>query len=166
MGNVFGGSDGRALDLSNGGTEVFVEVLTLAVSALAERPWHFRFAALLTLQDQNVMGRGAVGFDLADVDWGATPQQRARAREFVLRTVDLALTRHRWEELGYEPVSAEASLRRFRAMVASYAPAAGGPPADGGFPAAREAAVACCVRHRVLNALPLWDGCVFCNRPG
>lgn len=163
MGNVFAGAD-QSLYLSNGGTEVFVEVLMLAVSDLADEAWDHRFAALLTLQDQNVMGRGAVGFDLRDIDWGATPRARARAKDFVLRATTLALSRHRWNELGYEPPFAKDYLRRFRAMVESFAPA-GGPRPAGGFPGPDEGAVASCVRHRVLSALPYWEGCVFCTRP-
>ncbi|MGY0059807.1 hypothetical protein ACWY4P_25230 [Streptomyces sp. LZ34] len=162
MGNVFrGGGDG--LSLSNGGTDVFVDVLTLAVSDLARDAWDHRFAALLTLQDQNVMGRGAVGFDLEEIDWGSTPAERARAKGFVVRAVDLALRRHRWDELGYEPPFAEGYLRRFKAMVEAFDPA-GAVRRDGGvFPGPGEAAVASCVPHRVLGALPYWDGCRFCH---
>ncbi|MFF8659681.1 hypothetical protein [Streptomyces huasconensis] len=40
MGNVFKGS-GQHLDLSNGGTEVFIDVLMLAVSDLAEAEWDY-----------------------------------------------------------------------------------------------------------------------------
>ncbi|MFF8234870.1 hypothetical protein [Streptomyces caelestis] len=92
--NVFEGGDGQYLEMTNGGTAVFVDVLMLAVSALAHEPWDFRFAALLTLQDQNVMGRGAVGFGLAELDWGDTPQERAAAKDFLLRVLDLALSHH------------------------------------------------------------------------
>ncbi|OEJ56709.1 hypothetical protein BGM19_00175 [Streptomyces agglomeratus] len=74
--NVFDGGDGQHLEMTNGGTAVFVDVLMLAVSTLAHEPWDFRFAALLTLQDQNVMGRGVVGFDLAELDWGGTHRRR------------------------------------------------------------------------------------------
>ncbi|MFE2523990.1 hypothetical protein ACFXEL_07125 [Streptomyces sp. NPDC059382] len=50
------------------------------------------------------MGRGVVGFDLAELDWGDTPQERAAsAKDFLLRVLDLALSRHRWEEPTYEP---------------------------------------------------------------
>ncbi|GHH43213.1 hypothetical protein [Streptomyces candidus] len=45
---------GQRLELSNGGTEVFIDVLMLAVSDLADEAWDYRFAALLTLQDQHV----------------------------------------------------------------------------------------------------------------
>ncbi|MGK5695078.1 hypothetical protein ACSNOJ_19585 [Streptomyces sp. URMC 128] len=102
MANIFSGG-GRELDLSNGGTEAFVEVLMLAVSDLASEAWDLRFAALLILQDQNVMGRGAVGFHLEEVDWGASESERARSKDFVLRATALAASGHRWSELGYHP---------------------------------------------------------------
>ncbi|MCX4529731.1 MULTISPECIES: hypothetical protein [unclassified Streptomyces] len=157
--NIFGGSGGRCLEMTNGGTAVFVDVLTLAVATLAEEPWHYRFAALLTLQDQSVMGRGVVGFALADLDWGDTPAARAASKTFLLRVVDLALTRHRWNELTYDPPRAEGYLRTYRAMVELFDP----PPAAGTPGTLPEPATASCVRHRVLDALPLWEGCVFCT---
>ncbi|MFI6036623.1 hypothetical protein ACIBBD_21105 [Streptomyces sp. NPDC051315] len=159
MGNVFrAGAD--SMYLSNGGTEVFVEVLTLAVAELAERPWELRFAALLARQDQSVLGRGAVGFDLAELGWGGTAGERAAAKAFVLAVTGLAARRHRWEELGYEPPYAPEYLRRFREIAEGFEPPAGGPPGD----ALPPPAVAGCTRHRVLSALPDWEGCVFCHR--
>ncbi|MFB7596736.1 hypothetical protein [Streptomyces sp. NPDC056160] len=161
MGNTFN-SDGDGLYLSNGGTAAFVDVLMLAVTDLVEEPWDYRFAALLSLQDQNVMGRGAVGFDLKDIDWGASPEEQARNKDFVLRVTDLALNGHRWDEMDYYPPFAADHLRRFRAMVAAYPLAYrdGGSPMA--FPGHAEAAMASCARHRVLSALPHWEGCVFC----
>jgi hypothetical protein len=152
VGNTFYG-DGDGLYLSNGGTAAFVDVLMLAVTDLVEEPWDYRFAALLALQDQNVMGRGAVGFDLEDIDWGASPEERARNKDFVLRVTDLALNRHRWNELDYEPAFTADHLRRDD----------GSPMA---FPGHAEAAMASCTRHRVLSALPHWEGCVFCTESG
>ncbi|MER5971525.1 hypothetical protein ABT112_17640 [Streptomyces sp. NPDC002055] len=161
MGNVFDGGDGRSLYLSNGGTEVFVDVLMLAVSDLAATPWHFRFASLVTLQDQNMMGRGTVGFSLEDIDWSPSPEQ---AREFVLRAIDLALTGHRRDELGYDPPHVDHYLRDFRDLVAAFR-APDEPRDQGEFPGPEEALVASCVRHRLLSGLPHWDGCLLCVRP-
>lgn len=48
MSNIFSGGS-HDLDLSNGATAVFIDVLMLAVSDLASEDWDFRFAALLTL---------------------------------------------------------------------------------------------------------------------
>ncbi|MCA6091317.1 hypothetical protein LE181_03920 [Streptomyces sp. SCA3-4] len=161
MGNVFGGGE-LDLYMSNGGTEVFVEVLTLAVSDLVEEPWDFRFAALLALQDQNCMGRGVVGFELEEVDWGASPEERMRNKAFVLRVIDLALSEHRWDELTYDPPFVATYLRTFRTMVEAFDPAFHDGSAHG-FPGPEEAAMASCVRHRVLTGMPHWDVCVFCN---
>ena len=161
MGIVFGAGDDD-LYLSNGATAVFVDVLALAVSSLAEGEWEHRFAALVALQDQNLMGRGAVGFDLAGLDWGATAGERAAAKAFVLDVLDLAARHHRWEELDYEPPFAEGYVRRFREIVASFDPAGADPGDDAELP--DSPLVACCVRHRVLSGLPYWEGCVFCHR--
>ncbi|GAA3993241.1 hypothetical protein [Streptomyces plumbiresistens] len=160
MGNTFG-AGGDSLYLSNGGTQVFVEVLTLAVSASAAQDWDHRFAGLLALQDQSVMGRGAVGFDLGELDWGGSGAERAAAKRFVLDVLDLAARRHRWDELGYEPPHAAAYLVRFRQIVEAFEPPASAPGAD---VLPLTGAVACCVPHRVLSALPHWEGCVFCHR--
>ncbi|MFE7263146.1 hypothetical protein ACFU9B_14000 [Streptomyces sp. NPDC057592] len=83
MGNTFHGG-GRSLSMSNGGTDVFVDVLVLAVSDLAESVWEYRFATLLTLQGQGAVGRGVVGFDLEEIDWGGSAGERATAKNFVL----------------------------------------------------------------------------------
>ncbi|MEU5086382.1 hypothetical protein [Streptomyces sp. NPDC021356] len=162
MGNTFYG-DGDGLYLSNGGTATFMDVLMLAVSALVEEPWDYRFAALLALQDQNVVGRGAVGFDLEDIDWGASPEEQARNKDFVLRVIDLALDRHRWDELDYDPPFVADYLRDFRTMVAAYTLASRDERSPMAFPDHEEAATASCARHRVLSALPHWEGCVFCT---
>ncbi|WP_141746899.1 hypothetical protein [Streptomyces agglomeratus] len=75
---------------------------------------------------------------------------------------DLALSRHRWEELTYEPPRAEGYLRTYRAMVEEFNPGTAR-AGTGTLLSPQEAAMASCVRHRVLNALPLWETCVFCT---
>ncbi|MEW2615693.1 hypothetical protein AB0937_37110 [Streptomyces sp. NPDC047880] len=164
MANIFSGG-GRELDLSNGGTEVFVEVLMLAVSTLACEAWDLRFAALLTLQDQNMMGRGAVGFHLEEVDWGTGESERARSKDFVLRATALAASGHRWSELGYHPPRVRDHLDQFRIMVEHFTPPAGSGPYQH-FPGPDRAATTSCARHRVLSGLPYWEGCFLCHRPG
>jgi hypothetical protein len=161
--NSFSGGGGE-LDLSNGGTEVFVDVLVLAVSSVARAEWHVRFAGLLAWQDQSVRGRGMVGFDLAEVHWGADPGERAANRAFVLEVVELALRRHRWDELSYDPPFAEAYLGRFRDMVAGFEPSAGVRSAERPTSPDDDIVIASCVRHRVLAPLPEYRECVFCLR--
>ncbi len=68
------------------------------------------------------------------------------------------------ERLGYHPPRVHDYLHRFTTMVESCPPPADSSAARG-FPSPDEAAMAPCVRHRVLSALPLRDGCLLCNRP-
>jgi hypothetical protein len=159
MGNTFGAGDDQ-LYLSNGGTDVFVEVLLLGVSGLARCPWEHRFGGLVSLQDQELMGRGAVGFDLAEIHWGPTAAQRDAAKQFVLRAIGLAGLRYRWELLGYEPPHALAYLRRFREVVTAFEPPEIEPDRDV-LPDVSE--LGCCVQHRVLSPVACLDGCLFCR---
>ncbi|MEV4868101.1 hypothetical protein [Streptomyces syringium] len=162
MGNVFGGG-GHDLYMSNGGTAVFADTLMLAVTALALTEWDYRFAALIARQDQALMGSGAVGFLLEDVGWGENPTEWARNKRFVLDVTALALDRHRWDELGYEPPFALKYLHRFRRIVAAFDPAtAGGEPDE--LPAPHDVIPASCVRDRVLIPLAWCDVCMFCGR--
>ncbi|MFI1374611.1 hypothetical protein ACH4UY_21645 [Streptomyces longwoodensis] len=159
MGNTFGAGDDQ-LYLSNGGTDVFVEVLLLAVSGLARCPWEYRFGGLVARQDQELMGRGAVGFDLTEIHWGRTAPRRDAAKQFVLRAIGLAGRRYRWELLGYEPPHALAYLRRFREVVTAFEPPETEPDRDV-LPDLSE--LGCCVRHRVLSPVAHLDGCLFCR---
>ncbi|MFD5712665.1 hypothetical protein ACFWHW_20175 [Streptomyces pharetrae] len=47
-------------------------------------------------------------------------------------------------------------------MVEDFGPAATTRAGTSVLPRPQEAAMASCVHHRVLNALPFWEGCVFC----
>ena len=159
--NRFRGGD-HDLRMSNGATEVFVVVLMFAVSALARRSWDFRFAAFVAAQDQNIRGRGCVGFRMEDIDWGATRASQAENRSFVLQTVDLALSRYRWDELGYDPPLVGDHLRRFRAIVEAFDPLTA-VPEQGAFPEAGDVVAAFCPQHRVLSPLPWYEACVLCT---
>lgn len=162
MGNTISGG-GRYLYMSNGGTDVFVEVFMLAVSALASRDWDYRFAGLIALRDQVVFGRGTVGFDLEDIHWGDSPAEQAVNKRFVLSATDLALSRHRWDELGYDPPFAEGYLQDFRHMLEAFDPSTALPDSDV-FPASEDVVAAFCARHRVLAPLLAYRRCVFCGR--
>lgn len=127
MGNTFEalGTSGGDLYLSNGGTDVFFDVLTLAGCALAESVWESNLVLLFA--DGHRLGRGTDGFDLNSLPWTADwPAEKA----FLLRVLDLAMTRHGWGLLTYEPPFALDYLRRYRAMVDGWpAPIAVGTPA-------------------------------------
>ncbi|WP_411135574.1 hypothetical protein [Streptomyces sp. C10] len=59
----------------------------------------------------------------------------------MLRATALALSRHRWNELGYDPPFAQNYLYRFKAMVEPFVPGDDMPLA-GGFPGPDERAMA------------------------
>jgi hypothetical protein len=107
--------------------------------------------------------RGCVGFRLEDIHWGSTPDDQASAKDFVIRATDLALTRHRWRTLGYDPPFAPNYLRTFRTMVAAFDPSTAAPDPHL-LPDGDEVVAASCTRHRVLTALPWYQECLFCGR--
>lgn len=118
--------DGTRLRLSNGGTDVLFDVLTLAGCALAETAWEYHL--VLHFADGHRIGRGTSGFDLSELPW--TPDWQAE-RAFFLRMIDTALDRHGWDQLGYDPPYAAASLAAYRAMVAPFTPVPATAPSPG-----------------------------------
>ena len=123
MGNMIADrAAGASMKLSNGSTDVFLSVLLLAGSDLAETAWQVELMVWLAAHDQALRGGGTVGFDLADIPWD--PDDFTAQRDFLLRTVDLAATGHRWEALGYDAPFARGHLDEFRALVAGMEPVA------------------------------------------
>lgn len=121
------GSTGpQYLDLSNGGTDVFFDVLTLAGSAIAETPWQRNL--VLHFADAHRWGRGNAGFDLAELPWtGDWPTEMA----FLDQVIGLALARQGWDLLTYDPPYAIRYLTTFREMSAGYTPVPLAAPAWG-----------------------------------
>ncbi|MGW7681081.1 hypothetical protein ACWGID_10105 [Kribbella sp. NPDC054772] len=118
MGSSFGrGQDDRdRLFLSNGGTDVFLDVLALAACELARSDFERRFALLLC---NSRIGMGNDDFDLDELPWSA---EFIAEREFLLRVIALAATGFRWAMLSYEPPYAEAHLRQYGDVVRGYTP--------------------------------------------
>ena len=114
-----GGSppDGTGLRLSNGGTDVLFDVLTLAGSALAETAWEQNL--VLHFADGHRISRGISGFDLDELPWTRSWQAE---KAFFLQMIDTALGRHGWDRLRYDPPFPTASLAAYRAMVAQFTP--------------------------------------------
>lgn len=127
MGNSFGTRQGQGRDLylTNGGTDVFFDVMTLAGSALAQADWDQHL--VLFFADGQRRGFGWAGFDLADLPWSA---DFTRQRRFILDVIDRALERYGWDRLSYDPPNAAATLERFREMVADFVPHVDDVPAD------------------------------------
>ena len=62
-----------------------------------------------------MVGRGTVGFDLAEIAW--TREAFVEEHAFVLRTIKTARRRHRWDTFGYDPPFAESQLAKLAALV-------------------------------------------------
>ena len=107
------------LKMSNGLTEVFLDVLVLNGSALAASDGERDLITWLACNNQNVVGRGTVGFDLREMPWSENFDQE---KDFILRTIDAARSRSFWEKLDYEPRADSIfwSLDEFRKMIESF----------------------------------------------
>jgi hypothetical protein len=145
------------LSMSNGATAVVLDVLLLSGSDLAADPWEEGFVRWLASRDQSVIGIGIAGFDIDEIAW--TPAGFAAQHAFVLRVIDAALARQRWELLGFEPPYAAAHLARLREVFAGYRAefVTPGRVWDDDY----LAAAGRCERHDVLR----YDGygCLLCN---
>jgi hypothetical protein len=164
MGNDFG-ADGRDLALSNNATDVFLSVLQFALSDLADSEWERSLAQWVGWHDQNLVGRGTIGFDLADIAW--QPADFPAQKAFLLRAIDLALTRYRWDELCYDPPHAGTYLRDYRRVVEPFRLPTGPRPDDRyGWPGPDEAETRC-PRHNVhCSELGWCRVCDDCGQPG
>ena len=108
---------GPELALSNGGTDVLFDVLTLAGCHLARTTWEQHL--ILMFATGHRAGRGMSGFDLIELPWTEDwPGEKA----FLLSVLDLAAGCHRWDELGYDPPYARDHVTRYRDMVAGFTP--------------------------------------------
>ena len=89
------------LNMSNGGTSVFINVLCLSGGRLAETESQKHFMVFLAEKNQNVCGIGTVGFDIVDMPWDKDSFDEDKA--FMLRVIESARQKLGWETLGYEP---------------------------------------------------------------
>jgi hypothetical protein len=120
VGNWFGGSaSGPRLKLSNGGSEVFLDVLALPACELATTDFERGFALLLC---NSRIGLGNEGFDLDELPWSSAGWEAER--DFLLRVIGMAKAHFRWELLDYEPPYADRYLAEYEAVVRDYHPPA------------------------------------------
>lgn len=105
------------LGLSNGGTDVLFDVLTLAGCHLARTTWEQHLILMFATCHRS--DRGTSGFDLIELPWTPDwPPEKA----FLLAVLDLAAGRYRWDELGYDPPHAHDYVTQYRDMVAGFTP--------------------------------------------
>lgn len=104
MGNIicFNGNDSADnwINMSNGLTDVFINVLALSGSELAETVHEKQLVVWLSEKDQKI-GRGTVGFDVVDMPWHKDTFIYDKA--FMLKVIEAAQNKLSWEKLDYEP---------------------------------------------------------------
>ncbi|MFI6865393.1 hypothetical protein [Nocardia sp. NPDC050406] len=115
MGNHFS-ADAVGLDvyMTNGGTDVFCDVLALAGSPVARTPWQRHL--VLHFCDMARYARGMSGFDLAELPW---TRDHRREQDFFLELVERAKRRIGWEKLHYTP-AVDYSLEAFAHMLTVF----------------------------------------------
>ena len=154
------------LHMSNGATAVFINVLVLSGSALAQTDEEKQMIVWLAEKNQFIIGLGTVGFAVAEMPW--SKECFASQRTFMLRTVDAACAKLRWELLDYVPREDYicACLAQFRQYIERMTEddiieqtrtewlndAGAGDPIRCGFPR--------CEKHGTLLA---WCGCQVCT---
>ncbi|WP_146214437.1 hypothetical protein [Rhizobium sp. 11515TR] len=142
-------------------TDVFMEVLAIAGSALAQTRSEQAFASWIASRDQAVLGLGAVGFDIAEMPWHVATF--AEDRNFLIRAITAAESKVGWEKLGYEPKEdwLMPCLMRLRMLVSvfgSHDIRASGTAIHSTF---SESALSRCETHGIIMHA---DGCPVCNR--
>jgi len=118
VGNSFGGAkDSRRLYLSNGGTDVFFDVMTLAACPPAGTPWQQNLA--LHFADGHRHSRGFSGYDLDELPWTA---EATAERAFLQTVVAAALSRRGWGQLAYDPPHIAGMLSSYAELIAGFTP--------------------------------------------
>lgn len=113
-------SDIETLDMNNGLMSVFISVLTIAASSLAQDERQKNMAVWLASHDQEVFGLGVVGFDLCSYPWVRATFEEGKA--FLLSCIRAASAQHGWSKLDYSPRLdwIVDSLAKFDALVQSF----------------------------------------------
>jgi hypothetical protein len=147
--------------MQNGLTDVFIEVLAIAASALAQTRSEQVFASWIASRDQAVLGLGAVGFDIAEMPWHVATF--AEDRNFLIRAIAAAGSKIGWEKLGYEPKEdwLMPCLMRLRMLVSAFGPHDIRPSGAAIHSTFSESDLNRCEAHGIIMHA---DGCPVCNR--
>ena len=149
------------IQMQNGLTDVFMEVLAIAASALAQTRSEQALASWIASRDQAVLGLGAVGFDIAEMPWQVATF--VEDRNFLIRAITAAESKVGWETLGYAPKEdwLMPCLMRLRMLVSAFGShdiRASGAAIHSTF---SESALSCCETHGIIMHA---NGCLVCNR--
>lgn len=88
------------ISMSNGLTDVFINVLALSGSQLAESTSEKRLVVWLSERDQ-IIGRGTVGFDIDRMPWNKATFYEDK--NFLLHVIQAAENQLGWDKLDYTP---------------------------------------------------------------
>lgn len=115
------------IQMSNGLTAVFISVLTLGASSLAESDRQREFAAWFASHDQHELGLGVADFDVGELPW--SPPTFPDDQRFLLRSIAAAKAKTGWARLGYEPREdwVQSCLDKFQVMIEAFAIEHAGP---------------------------------------
>jgi hypothetical protein len=106
MGNTISMPEGQkhlveSISMSNGLIYVFLELLVINGSILAQTNRERELIIWLAQHDQSIVGIGTVGFDIDEMPW--TLDNFEQEQDFLIRTITSAINGLGWERLGYEP---------------------------------------------------------------
>lgn len=95
------GEDFGCVEMSNGLTDVFIDVLVISGSKSAQTIDEKRLIVWLAEKEQSKVGIGTVGFDICDMPWNK--DAFAENKEFLLKIIEAAKSKEGRELLGYKP---------------------------------------------------------------
>ncbi|MDE7281803.1 MAG: hypothetical protein K2N36_08720, partial [Ruminiclostridium sp.] len=95
------GNDSECVRMSNGLTDVFINVLVLSGSNLAQTAEEKRLIVWLAEKDQSNAGIGTVGFDVCEMPWNIEAFKETKT--FLLNVIEGAKNKSGWELLEYTP---------------------------------------------------------------
>lgn len=155
-----------SLKMGNGLTSVFIDVLTLAGSRLAQTVDEKRLIVWLAEKDQSIVGIGTVGFGIREMPWNT--EHFEENKRFMLKVIEAAENRTDWDKLGYQPNEKLLfpELKKFAEMISRLAVKYVLPNALGEWimDADSDDPVICgfpkCEKHGILLTC---FGCLFCN---
>ncbi|MDE6596718.1 MAG: hypothetical protein K2K44_12025 [Oscillospiraceae bacterium] len=93
--------DDDSLQMSNGLTDAFINVLALSGSELAQTESEKRMIVYLSEKDQGIIGIGCVGFDIVEMPWDKKTFEEDK--RFIISIINGARNKIGWEKLDYTP---------------------------------------------------------------
>ncbi len=91
----------ECIHMSNGLTSVFIDVMLLSGSQIAQTQQQKNLIIWLSEKDQSKVGIGTVGFDICDMPWNTQTFQQDKA--FLIKTALEVKNKLMWEYLDYTP---------------------------------------------------------------